>query len=166
MVREFSAGGVVVRQVKGRWNLAVIQPQGKGPGEVKGHQDGVFALPKGLVDPGEKPEQTAIREVAEETGVTARLISKLGDIKYVYTRTFADGERVFKVVSFYLLEYRFGKIGDITPEMRHEVSHALWIPLDQAMKRLSYKGERQMAAKAIGYLEANPDFASHAERAK
>ena len=166
MVREFSAGGVVVRQIKGRWNIAVIQPQGKGPGEVKGHKDGVFALPKGLVDPGEKPEQTAIREVAEETGVTARLICKLGNIKYVYTRTFADGERVFKVVSFYLLEYRSGKIGNITPEMQHEVSRALWLPLDEAVKRLSYKGERQMAAKALEYLEANPELRSREEEAK
>jgi|SRR5581483_6646550 len=155
MVREFSAGGVVIRQVKGRWNVAVIQPRGKGPGEVKGHKEGVFALPKGLVDPGEKPEETSIREVLEETGVTAGMINKLGDVKYVYTRTFADGERVFKVVSFYLLEYRSGKIGDITEEMQHEVSRALWLPLDEAVKRLSYKGERQMAAKAVEYLAAN-----------
>jgi len=166
MVREFSAGGVVLRQVKGRWNIAVIQPQGKGPGEVKGHKEGVFALPKGLVDPGEKPEQTAIREVLEETGVTAKLIQKLGDVKYIYTRTFADGERVFKVVSFYLLEYRSGKIGDITPEMQHEVSRALWLPLDEAVKKLSYKGERQMAAKAVEYLEANPEFGAREEKAK
>ena len=164
MVREFSAGGVVVRQMKSRWNVAVIQPQGKGPGEVKGHKDGVFALPKGLVDPGERPEQTAIREVSEETGVSARLVSKLGDVKYVYTRTFADGERVFKVVSFYLLEYRSGKIGDITPEMQREVSRALWMPLDEAVKRLSYKGERQMAMKAAEYLEANPELAASEEK--
>ena len=166
MVREFSAGGVVVRPIKSRWNVAVIQPQGKGPGEVKGHKDGVFALPKGLVDPGEKPEQTAIREVSEETGVTARLLSKLGDVKYVYTRTFADGARVFKVVSFFLLEYRSGKIGDITPEMQHEVSRALWMPLDEAVKRLSYKGERQMAMKAAEYLEGNPELAASEEKVK
>jgi 8-oxo-dGTP pyrophosphatase MutT (NUDIX family) len=145
--------------MKGRWNVAVIQPHGKGPGEVKGHKDGILALPKGLVDPGEKPEQTAIREVSEETGVTAQLVSKLGDVKYVYTRTFADGERVFKVVSFYLLEYQSGKIGEITPEMQHEVSGALWMPLDETVKRLSYKGERDMALKAAEYLKAHPELA-------
>jgi len=164
MVREFSAGGVVVRQLKGQWNVAVIQPHGKGPGEVKGKREGVFALPKGLVDPGEKPDQAAIREVAEETGIKARLVCKLGDVKYVYTRTFADGQRVFKVVSFYLLEYQSGKIGDIPIEMQEEVSRALWLPLDEAVKRLTYKGERQMAAKAAEYLESHPSFASAEKR--
>jgi 8-oxo-dGTP pyrophosphatase MutT (NUDIX family) len=72
--------------------LAAIRPQGK--------RAGVWALPKGLVDPGESPAETAVREVREETGVDGRLVEKLGDVKYVYTR---DGERIFKVVSFYLL---------------------------------------------------------------
>jgi 8-oxo-dGTP pyrophosphatase MutT (NUDIX family) len=66
----------------------------------------VLALPKGLVDPGEKPLETALREVQEETGVTAELIAKLADIKYVYTRSWGDGSRVFKIVSFYLMRYR------------------------------------------------------------
>ena len=69
----------------------------------------VLALPKGLVDPGEKPEQTALREVREETGLVATTITKLGDIKYVYVRSWGDGERVFKIVSFFLLRYRVGR---------------------------------------------------------
>lgn len=149
MTREFSAGGVVLRQMRGHWWIAAIEPAGRAS---------VLALPKGLVDPGERPEQTALREVREETGVEAQLVAKLGDIKYVYTRSWAGGERVFKVVSFFLLCYKSGKLGDITPEMRVEVARAEWIPLDDAPRRLAYKGERGMAAKAIEYVERNPDL--------
>jgi hypothetical protein len=60
---------------------------------------------------------------------------------------------VFKVVSFYLFRYVSGKIGDIKEEMKHEVAHAMWLPLKDAPKKLSYKGEREMAAKAIEWLK-------------
>jgi 8-oxo-dGTP pyrophosphatase MutT (NUDIX family) len=115
----------------------------------------VFALPKGLIDPGEKPLETALREVFEETGVTADLVTKLGDIKYVYTRSWAGGERVFKIVSFYLMRYRSGRIDDIALEMRIEVARALWMRLEEAPKLLAYKGEQQMARRALEYVEAH-----------
>lgn len=118
----------------------------------------VFALPKGLVDPGEKPVETALREVFEETGITAELVTKLGDIKYIYTRSWAGGERVFKIVSFYLMRYRSGRIDDIAPEMRIEVRRALWMRLEEAPKLLAYKGEQQMARRALEYLEAHPEL--------
>ncbi len=152
MTREFSAGGVVVRQMRGRWWMAAIEPAGRSPAAGKT----VLALPKGLVDAGETPEQTALREVREETGVEAMLVAKLGDIKYVYTRSWAGGERVFKVVSFYLLRYESGKLGEIAPEMRVEVRGTEWIPLDDAPRQLAYKGEREMAAKALDYVTRNP----------
>ena len=101
--------------------LAAIRPGGKPPG--------VWALPKGLVDAGERPEVTAVREVEEETGVRGELVGKLGDVRYVYTRS---GMRIFKVVSFYLVRYRGGRIGDVPPEHRHEVAEARWLPLDDA----------------------------------
>jgi 8-oxo-dGTP pyrophosphatase MutT (NUDIX family) len=154
MVREFSAGGVVVRRNRGRWYLAAIEPQGRAAAGKKP----VFALPKGLVDPGETAQQTAIREVREETGVEAEPVSKLGDIKYVYTRTWAGGERVFKVVSFYLLRYRSGKLGEIAPEMKVEVERVVWVPLEEAPQKLAYKGEREMATKALEYIAANPEL--------
>jgi 8-oxo-dGTP pyrophosphatase MutT (NUDIX family) len=135
--RELSAGGVVVRRLRGRWWLAAIRPQGK--------PDGLWALPKGLIDAGEGAEGTAIREVLEETGLQARSEGKLGDVRYVYTWA---GERVFKVVSFYLLRYANGRIGEIEPAMRREVAEARWLPLDDAQRLLAYKGEREMAAKA------------------
>jgi len=118
----------------------------------------VFALPKGLVDPGEKPVETALREVFEETGITAELVTKLGDIKYIYTRSWAGGERVFKIVSFYLMRYRSGRIDDIAPEMRIEVRRALWMRLEEAPKLLAYKGEQQMTRRALEYLEAHPEL--------
>ena len=143
-----------MRQTGGRWWLAAIEPAGRPASSGKP----VLALPKGLVDAGERPEDAAIREVLEETGVQASLVGKLGDIKYVYTRTWADGERVFKVVSFYLLRYESGELGEIEPEMGVEVSGAQWVPLEDAPKRLAYKGEREMASKALDYVTRSPDL--------
>src|SRR6202167_1697509 len=139
MVREISAGGVVVRQAPEGWQLAVIEPR-KDPAPVltgsakkkKTSQKMLLALPKGLVDPGEKPEQTAVREVGEETGLTAVPVTKLGDTKYAYVRTWGGKERVFKIVSFYLFRHESGEIDEIAPEMRIEVKRALWIPLEDA----------------------------------
>ncbi len=85
----------------------------------------------------------------EETGIQARLVTKLGDIRYVYTWA---GERVFKVVSFYLLRYSKGRLGAIEPEMRIEVDEARWLPLEEAPKLLAYKGEREMAEKALAFI--------------
>jgi 8-oxo-dGTP pyrophosphatase MutT (NUDIX family) len=139
--REFSAGGVVVRRLNGRWVMAAIRPGGK--------PEGTWALPKGLIAAGEKGEATALREVAEETGVEATPVEKLGDIRYVYTWA---GERVFKVVSFFLFRYKHGRLGDIPPEHAHEVAEARWLPLEEAPRLLAYKGEREMAAKALDRL--------------
>ncbi len=135
---------MLVRRLRGGWVFAAIRPAGKKPG--------VWALPKGLIAPGEKPEEAALREVGEETGVEARLVTKLGDVRYVYTWA---GERVFKVVSFYLLRYRKGRLGDIAPEQRIEVAEARWLPLGEAERLLAYKGEREMAGKALAFVRDN-----------
>ncbi len=118
----------------------------------------VLALPKGLVDPGEKALETALREVYEETGITAEVVTKLADIKYVYTRAWGDGQRVFKIVSFYLMSYRSGRINQIAPEMRIEVARARWIRLEDAPKLLAYKGEKQMAQQALEYVRKHPNL--------
>jgi len=162
MVREISAGGVVVQRRQGTWWMAAIEPAGAsarpaGARSARTSTKLVMALPKGLVDPGEKPLETALREVYEETGITAELIAKLGDIKYVYTRAWGDGQRVFKIVSFYLMRYRSGRIDEIKPEMRIEVARARWVRLEDAPARLAYKGEKQMAQRALDYLEAHPE---------
>ena len=144
MEREISAGGVLVKLIRGRPMLAAIRPGGK--------PAGVWALPKGNIDPGERPEETALREVREETGVEGRLVEKLGDVKYTYTRS--GGVRVFKIVSFYLLRAGRGRIGEIDEAMRIEVAEARWLPLDEAPHLLSYDGERKMAAKASERIAA------------
>jgi 8-oxo-dGTP pyrophosphatase MutT (NUDIX family) len=164
MIREVSSGGVVVRRTPEGWQMAVIEPQKDGdrPASAKSPrktpQEMLLALPKGLVDPGENPEQTAAREVMEETGITATAITKLGDTKYVYVRSWGDKERVFKIVSFYLFRYESGQIDDIAPEMRIEVKRARWIALEDAAKKLAYRGEKDMVRRAEAYLKAHPDF--------
>ncbi|MGD0163828.1 MAG: NUDIX domain-containing protein [Candidatus Sulfotelmatobacter sp.] len=163
MVREISSGGVVIRRREGDWWMAAIElPHEHARGVPGRNRRGarakpILALPKGLVDPGEKPLETAIREVYEETGVTADPIIKLGDSKYIYTRAWGDGKRVFKIVSFYLMRYRSGRINDITPEMRIEVARARWVRLEEAPTLLAYKGEKQMARRALEYVEAHAE---------
>ena len=141
MRREFSAGGVLVRKLSGGWRVAAIRPAGK--------PAGTWALPKGLIGTGERPDATALREVAEETGARGRLDGKLGDVRYVYTWA---GERVFKVVSFYLVRYSSGRLGDVPPEHAHEVAEVRWLRLEDAPRLLAYKGEREMAARALDRL--------------
>ena len=170
MLREISSGGVVVRRAGNDWELAVIEPQreeskatGTSKSDKKRHKQ-VLALPKGLVDPGEKAEATALREVREETGINGTTLVKLTDIKYAYVRTWGDGQRVFKIVSFYLLRYDSGTIDEIAPAMRIEVKRALWIPLEEAERRLTYRGEKEVIRLAKKYLQSHA-LDSHAEEA-
>ena len=127
-----------MRRLGGRWVFAAIRPAGK--------QEGLWALPKGQIGSGERPEETALREVAEETGAGGKLAGKLGDVRYVFTWR---GERIFKVVSFYLLRYSSGRLGALPPALAHEVAEVRWLPLEEGPSLLAYKGEREMAAKAI-----------------
>lgn len=167
MIREISSGGVVVRNKDGAWWMAAIQPAGDAVASkprsssrkpaIPPKSKTTLCLPKGLVDPGEKALDAALREVREETGIAASSITKLADIKYMYVRSWSDGERVFKIVSFYLLRYEAGEIDNISEDMRVEVVRALWVPLADAPKLLAYKGEKQMARQALEYLEAHAD---------
>jgi 8-oxo-dGTP pyrophosphatase MutT (NUDIX family) len=137
MEREFSAGGVLVRRLRGRWWVAAIRPLGK--------PAGLWALPKGRLEPGEGAEATALREVREETGLEGVSLGKLGDVRYVYTW---EGERIFKVVSFFLLRYRRGRLA---PDA-NEVAEVRWLPLEDASRLLAYGGEREIAGKALDTL--------------
>ena len=129
--REFSAGGVLVRNMRGQPFMAAVR--------VKGGT--VLALPKGHIDPGESAAEAAAREVREEAGVEGTLVEKIDDIRYWYAR---EGMRVLKVVSFFLFRYRSGSVRDHD----HEVDSAEWVPLAEAPKLLSYRGEKQVAAAA------------------
>jgi 8-oxo-dGTP pyrophosphatase MutT (NUDIX family) len=161
MTREISAGGVVVRQISGRWHVALIEPQktepqkGESP-EKNGRRKSsraVLSLPKGLLDPGERAQTAAVREVYEETGLTAEPITKLADIKYTYTRSWGDGGRVFKIVSFYLMRHVSGEIGDIAPEMKIEVKRALWVPLNEARVQMAYSDEKKVVLQAEEFVD-------------
>ena len=133
---EVSAGGVVL---KGD-DVIVIVPKRRGA-----QGQAVLGLPKGHVDPGETPEQAAAREVREEAGIEADLVEKLGDVRYFYQR---DGRRILKRVSFFLFAYRRGDPADHD----HEVEEARWMPLAEAARALSYRGEREMAARALSVV--------------
>jgi 8-oxo-dGTP pyrophosphatase MutT (NUDIX family) len=140
--------------------MAVIEPQTEASSARPARKTSrkvVLALPKGLVDPGEKPEQTALREVREETGLIATAIAKLADIKYVYVRSWGDQQRVFKIVSFFLLRYQSGEIDDVSREMRVEVRRAFWIPLEEAPRKLAYRGERDVVRRAVLYLKSHSE---------
>jgi len=145
MRRELSAGLVLVRRMRGAYWLAAVRPQGK--------PEGTWALPKGLIGAGESPAKTALREGFEETGLSARLESKLGDIRYVYTW---QGQRVFKIVSFYLAHATGGRIGELPTGTEIEVAEARWLPLADAPRLLAYKGERTMAEQALERLAGDP----------
>jgi 8-oxo-dGTP pyrophosphatase MutT (NUDIX family) len=136
MEREFSAGGVVVKD----GDVAVIVPHRLSPEGRK-----VLALPKGHPDPGESLKAAAAREVREETGLEADLREKLGDVTYWYQR---DGRRVLKKVSFYLFDHRGGSLDDHDDE----IAEARWMPLEDAVRELSFKGEREMAERALSRL--------------
>ena len=135
MKREFSAGGVVVRPGADGIQMATVSPR-----------EGILARPKGHPEAGETLEQAATREVREETGLVADPIERLGDVRYWYSW---GGERVMKTVAFFLFRYRSGSIEDHDDE----VVSAQWVPLDQAPALLSYKGEKDMAEKAVSARE-------------
>ena len=157
VLREFSAGGVLVRVVRGRPMVAAIRPRGKA--------EGVWALPKGQIDGGESAADTAVREVREETGVSGRLVEKLGDVRYVYARRRPAGggrasaasptappaeyERIFKVVSFFLLRAGRGRIGEIEEEMRIEVAEARWCEFDLDRKLWTIPAERMKGKNEV-----------------
>jgi 8-oxo-dGTP pyrophosphatase MutT (NUDIX family) len=135
MSTETSYGGVVVRGDE----VLVIVPRGRRR---------VLGLPKGGMNPGESPRQTAAREVREETGVTVTVGERLGEVEYTYRR---GGRPIAKTVHFYLCTFEEGD----TADHDHEVDDALWMPLADARRRLSYPGERRMIEHALSVLAAN-----------
>ncbi len=162
LVCETSAGGVVLRHIRGAWQVAIIEPNIINADTVtrraKARPEGtVFALPKGGVDEGETPEQSADREVFEETGVRGTRLFRLTTIRYLYVRSWGGRERVSKAVSFYLFLYSSGRLGQIHPDMRDEVRRAFWFPLDKAHRKLTYRGEREVLKMAQKIVREHPE---------
>jgi 8-oxo-dGTP pyrophosphatase MutT (NUDIX family) len=135
--REFSSGGAVYKQDGGKVLWLICKHSGY-------HK---WVLPKGLIDPGEKAEETAVREVAEETGIKTKIIAKIPDPeKYVYTM---NGVRIFKMVTYFLMEYVSGDIKDHDFEMEA----VEWLPYDEADAKLNFHGAKAVLAKAKKLLE-------------
>ncbi len=130
---QVSSGGVIFKKTPDGVDVALVA--------VKGGT--VWCLPKGVVEKGEKPEQTAVREVREETGLTGRALDKVGDITYWYYIK-DDNTKCRKTVHFYLLEYLSGS----TDDHNWEVDIAQWVPLNEAVQKVSYKGDREIVQKA------------------
>jgi 8-oxo-dGTP pyrophosphatase MutT (NUDIX family) len=117
--------------------VAVIRPGGK--------PAGTWALPKGRIEPGKTAEETALREVEEETGAYGRALAKLGETRYWFNW---EGERVFKVVTFFLVRYEGGRLGELPEAFRHEVDEVRWLSLADAPALMAHQGEREMVEQA------------------
>ncbi len=137
---ETSFGGVVVRPTAdgSDFELLTIVPRGTR----------VTGLPKGGANPGETPEQTAAREVREETGTTVEVDERLGEVSYWYRR---NGRRIHKTVHFFLCRYVSGD----TADHDHEVDDARWLPLRDAERLLTYPAERRLAQLAASKIRAD-----------
>ena len=132
MKREFSAGGIVFNE--------------KGQVLVTQHsQNKNWSFPKGWIDEGESSEQAALREVKEEGGVVAEIVAKLGYNKYVYT---FDNEKIFKVVTYFLIKYISGEAKDHD----WEVSEANWYAPEDALKQLTFSQDKSLLRKALKLL--------------
>lgn len=133
--REISAGGVVFKQQNNQAFILLIKPSGK-----THNKDKAWTFPKGLID-NQKPEDAAVREVKEEGGVEAKIIEKLGSVKYTYKW---EGENIFKIVTWFLMEYLSGDPANHD----FEVAFAGWFELSEAEKMLSYKTDKEIFEKA------------------
>lgn len=136
--RATSAGGVVVRQST------------NGPEIVLGcrrrERDGSsWVLPKGTPDAGESTEETALREVSEETGLDVRIVAPVGSIEYFFVH---DATRIHKTVHFFLMEATGGRLEDHDQEF----AEVRWVPLDEATALMTHETERSMVARAADLL--------------
>jgi 8-oxo-dGTP pyrophosphatase MutT (NUDIX family) len=137
-----SAGGIVVRYEAGRPQLVV--------GSRRRDRDGrTWTLPKGTPDPGETIEQTAVREVSEETGLEVHITGPLDYIQYTFVQS---GTRIHKTVHYYLME-PIG--GDLTRHDR-EFDQVRWIDFDEAPSLLTFETERALVALAADQLGSPP----------
>jgi 8-oxo-dGTP pyrophosphatase MutT (NUDIX family) len=137
--REVSAGGVVYRHTDDGAIEVVLASRRTRRGQL------AWGLAKGGIEIGESKEDAAIREVREETGLTADIEADLGDTKYMYVW---DDIRIRKTVHFFLMRHTGGDVDDRDDEMEE----IRWFPLERAIKRAAYRGERDMLVKASELL--------------
>src|SRR6185295_9303842 len=138
--REISAGCVVYRTSDGLTEVALIQPRDRK----------AWALPKGLIEPGEPPEAAAQREAREETGLSGTILNRIDTIKYSYMAKWEKPPtRVFKIVTFYLLKYTDGD----PSQHDREVDRVEWFPINDAISTASYPQEKAILRKAMQLIE-------------
>ena len=142
-VDETSAGGVVLDAEQA--NVALI-------GRLDRRGRLLWSLPKGHIEDGETPEQTAVREVAEETGISSVVLRPLGTIDYWFV---ADNRRIHKTVHHFLLQAVDGELSDDDVE----VTEVAWVALDDLDERLAYADERRLVRKARELLAGQEDSA-------
>ncbi|HEY7755346.1 MAG TPA: NUDIX hydrolase [Actinomycetota bacterium] len=135
---EVSAGGVVYRGADDGLEVCLAARRTR-RGEL------AWGLPKGAVEPDESPEEAAIREVLEETGLEAEIEGDLGTIRYFYVW---EGVRVRKRVRFFLMRATGGDVADHDEEMED----VRWYPIGRVVKRAAYRGEREVLERAVGLL--------------
>lgn len=136
MHKEHSAGGIVFREESGEIAILITRSSA--------HDGWIF--PKGHLETGETSSEAALREVKEETGIDARIVERVGTIRYVFR---VRGRQIAKTALFYLMEYAGGAASDASPEVRAVV----WVPLSQVANTLSFANEAAIWAKAQGLLE-------------
>lgn len=139
--REISAGGVVYKKDQSQTFVLLVLTSG-----ATAEDKQVWTFPKGHLD-DQKPEEAAVREVREEGGVEARIVEKLGSVKYTFVW---KGENIFKIVTWYLMEYVSGDPADHD----HEVKDARWVTLPEAETMLKYKTDKEIIQKAKPFLIA------------
>jgi 8-oxo-dGTP pyrophosphatase MutT (NUDIX family) len=133
-----SAGGIVVREAQDGLSLVI--------GMRRRDRDGVtWTLPKGTPDPGETVEETALREVGEETGLEVRITGPLPSIEYTFVKS---GTRIHKVVHYFLMEPTGGDLS----RHDHEFERVRWIPFAEATSLLTFQTERALVAAAADRL--------------
>ena len=135
---EVSAGGVVYRRIDEGAEICLAARRTR-------RGDLVWGLPKGAVEEEESPEEAAIREVREETGLDAEIEDDLGTIRYFYVW---EGVRVRKQVRFFLMRETGGDIAEHDEEMED----VRWFPLARSVKRAGYRGEREVIERAVERL--------------
>ena len=138
MKREFSAGGIVFKDSK-----VLLVKAGSLRDESKKH----WKFPKGHLDGGESSQEAAVREVYEETGIEAKIIEKIGTSKYTYI---LKGEKVFKIVTYYLMEYLSG---ETSPQLG-EIEEVIWASPEKARELLSFSADKKLLKEALVFIRS------------
>jgi len=137
MKREFSAGGIIFKKSGSKIKFLLVRNQ-----SLKRPEVDYWGFPKGRIEEREDTKKAALREVLEETAIKAEILDKIGYSKYIFSK---DGEKILKIVSFYLMKYLSGK----PKNQLEEISEVGWFTKDEALKKLSFSKDKELLKKAV-----------------